>query len=95
MTLVSVIFVQIANVIGRRFETKSGLDRGLLSNRLLLLGVALELVFAWSVLYWPPMAGLLGTGPADPRFFALAALGAPLFFAVDTLGKRVLTRAPE
>ena len=90
ITLVSVIFVQVANLVGRRYESRSGLDRGLMTNPLLLTGVALELVFGFAVLYWPPVSSFLGTAPVAPHFVALAALGAPLFWGVDTLRKRLV-----
>ncbi len=88
ITLASVIFAQVGNLIGRRYELRSGLDRGLFANRLLLLGVGLELGFAFALLYWPPLAAALGTGPAAPGLVALAALGAPLVFGADRLRKR-------
>jgi sodium/potassium-transporting ATPase subunit alpha len=88
ITLVSVIFLQVANLVGRRFERKSGLDGGLLRNRLLVLGVGLELAIAFAVLYSNTLSRFLGTGPVGVRFVALAAAGAPLFLALDWLRKR-------
>ncbi|MBL8608762.1 MAG: cation-transporting P-type ATPase [Myxococcales bacterium] len=88
ITIASIVFVQIANLVGRRFEARSGLDRGLFRNRLFLVGVALELGFAVAVLYWPPLNAALGTAPVAPWLVALAALGAPLFFAADLARKR-------
>lgn len=89
ITLVSVIFVQIANLVGRRYESKSGLDLGLLRNPLLVIGVALELGFAFAALYWHPLAAFLGTAPVAPRFVVMASLGAPLFLALDLLRKKL------
>ena len=88
VTLVAVVFSQVANLIGRRYEARSGLDLGLLRNRLLVLGVALELGFAFAALYWPPLTNALGTGPAPAWLVALAALGAPLLFVADLARKR-------
>jgi len=93
ITLVSVIFVQIANLVGRRYERRSGLDRGLLANPFFVVGVGVELAFAWAVLYFPPLCRAIGTGPVASGFVALAALGFPLFFAIDTLSKRLRARA--
>ena len=90
VTLVSVLFTQIGNLIGRRYETRSGLDGGLFRNPLFVAGVALELVFAVAVVRFPPLARALGTGPVQPWLFGLAALGAPVLFLADWLRKRCL-----
>ncbi|MBI4957007.1 MAG: cation-transporting P-type ATPase [Myxococcales bacterium] len=89
ITLVSVVFAQIGNLVGRRYEKRSGLDRALLKNPFFVAGVALELAFAFAALYVPPVARALGTGPAAPWLVALAALGAPLVFGADWLRKRL------
>lgn len=89
VTLVSVVFAQVANLVGRRYEERSGLDRGLLRNPLLLIGVALELAFAFAVLYWAPVGAVLATGSVAPWLVALAALGAPILFLADLARKRL------
>jgi magnesium-transporting ATPase (P-type) len=89
VTFASVVFVQIGNLIGRRHEERSGLDRGLVQNPLYVLGVALELVFVFAALYWPPLRAALGTGPVEPWIIGLAALGAPLLFGADLMRKRL------
>jgi sodium/potassium-transporting ATPase subunit alpha len=89
VTLVAVVFTQVANLVGRRYEARSGLDRGLLRNPLLLLGVALELAFAFAVLFWPPLARVLETGPLPMWIVALAAAGGPVLFVADLARKRV------
>ncbi len=92
ITLVSVVFAQIGNLIGRRYETRSGLDGGLVRNPLLVIGVALELGFVAAVVYLPPVGRALGTGPIPPWLLGLAALGAPVLFVADWLRKRVAAR---
>ena len=89
VTLVSVVFAQVANLVGRRYEERSGLDRGLLRNPLLLIGAALELAFAFAVLYWAPVGAVLATGSVAPWLVALAALGAPILFLADLARKRL------
>jgi sodium/potassium-transporting ATPase subunit alpha len=89
ITFASVVFTQIGNLIGRRHEERSGLDRGLLQNPLYMLGIALELVFVFAALYWPPLRVALGTGPIEPWFIGLAALGAPVLFLADLVRKRL------
>ena len=92
ITFTSVVFVQIGNLIGRRHEERSGLDRGLFQNPLYMVGVALELVFVFAALYWPPLRAALGTGPVEPWVIGLAALGAPLLFLADLMRKRLARR---
>ena len=85
IALASVLLMQVGNVLGRRHLTGSGLDRGLRHNRLLLLGITVEIVFAWALLYWPPLQRILGTGPVAIEIFLLAWLGIPLLFGLDLL----------
>jgi sodium/potassium-transporting ATPase subunit alpha len=92
IALASVLLMQIGNVLGRRHLAASGLDRGLLRNRLLLLGIAVEIGFAWALLYWPPLQRILGTGPVSAEIFLLAWLGIPLLFGLDLVRKRLQLR---
>ncbi len=89
LALASIIFCQIGNVLCRRRLTRSGLDRSLLDNRLLLFGLSVEFTFVFALLYWPPLQGLLGTGPVSPQVLLLALLGIPLLFGLDLLRKRL------
>lgn len=91
ITLATIILMQIGNLAGRRSLRGSGLDRGLLRNRMLLVGVAVEIVFSWAILYYVPVQELLRTGPVAWHFYALAWLGIPLLFILDFIRKRVLT----
>ncbi len=102
ITLASIILMQIGNVVGRRSLRGSGLDRGLLSNRILLLGVAAEVVFSWAILYFPPVQEFLRTGPVAWHIYALAWLGIPLLFMLDYVTQgdpralvREFTRSPN
>ncbi|HKI96900.1 MAG TPA: cation-transporting P-type ATPase [bacterium] len=90
IALASIMISQVGNFAGRRSARGSGLDRGLLRNRLTLLGFALEIGFAVGVLYFPPLAAVMHTGPVSPGVFALAWLGIPLLFGADYLRKLVL-----
>jgi sodium/potassium-transporting ATPase subunit alpha len=90
LALASIMISQAGNFVGRRSVRGSGIDRGLLRNRLALLGFALELGFAWGVLYFPPLAAVLGTGPVRLELYALAWAGIPLLFGADYLRKRLL-----
>jgi len=92
LALASVILAQTGNVLGRRHLRRSGLDHSLWDNRLLLCGLAVEIVFSWALLYWPPLQALLGTGPVAVEFYLLAWLGIPLLFGLDLLRKRMSFR---
>lgn len=88
--LATIMLMQVGNFIGRRSATRSGLDLGLFTNPLTLLGLGLAIACSYSVLYVPPVASILHTGPVAAWLFALAALGAPLIFGADYARKRLL-----
>jgi sodium/potassium-transporting ATPase subunit alpha len=90
IALAAVLLAQAGNVIGRRHLVSSGLDRRLLANRLLLFGIATELVLSWALLYWPPLQHFLGTAPPPLSFYLLAWLGIPLMVILDLLRKRLV-----
>jgi sodium/potassium-transporting ATPase subunit alpha len=90
ITLATIILMQIGNVVGRRSQSHSGLDRGLLANRILLAGVATEIMLSWAILYFQPAQKFLQTGPVAWQIYALAFLGIPLIFVMDYARKRML-----
>ena len=92
ITLASVILMQIGNVLGRRSETGCGLDRGLWLNPLLLTGIALEILFSWSILYFPPVQKVLQTGPVELWVYALAWGGIPWILGWDWLRKSLAAK---
>ena len=92
ITLATIILMQIGNVAGRRSLHRSGLDAGLFRNWLLLIGIGVEIIFSWAILYFPPVQGFLGTGPVPWQVYALAWLGVPLIFLLDLGRKRLACR---
>lgn len=93
MTLATILLMQIGNLLGRRHRQASGIDRGLLTNRLLLVGIVIQIVFSWAVLYLPPVQQVLGTGPVSWQIYLIGWLGIPLIFGTDLLRKRFLRSA--
>ncbi|ADC62278.1 cation-translocating P-type ATPase [Allochromatium vinosum] len=87
LTLAAIMLMQVGNVIARRSEHGSGLDRGLFANRLILLGIAVEILLSWAVLYFEPIRSVLHTGPVELWVYALAWLGIPLVFGLDGVRK--------
>ncbi|MEK7821023.1 MAG: cation-transporting P-type ATPase, partial [Pseudomonadota bacterium] len=71
ITLASIILMQIGNLFGRRSRFGTGIDRDILRNPLIMAGVAIKIAFSWAVLYFPPVADVLGTGPVDPAVYAV------------------------
>ncbi|TKB27385.1 cation-transporting P-type ATPase [Desulfopila sp. IMCC35006] len=92
ITLATIILMQIGNLVGRRYEQRSGLDRGLLTNRLLLAGILVQILFSWATLYFQPLQKILRTGPVEPAVYGLAWLGVVLIFGIDYLRKLLFTR---
>ncbi|MBZ0119685.1 MAG: cation-translocating P-type ATPase, partial [Sandaracinaceae bacterium] len=88
ITLATVMIMQVGNYVGCRSSVRSGLDRGLFSNRLALIGFAIEIALSFMLLYVPEVASLLGAGPVPAHVYALAWLGAPLIFVLAYLRKR-------
>ncbi|SHJ94544.1 sodium/potassium-transporting ATPase subunit alpha [Malonomonas rubra DSM 5091] len=89
IALATILLMQIGNLVGRRYRVHSGLDRGLLTNRLLLLGILIQVVFSWGLLYFPPLQKILGTAPVAWPVYLLAWCGIPLIFGADYLRKRI------
>ena len=92
ITLSTILLMQIGNLVGRRYEFRSGLDLGLFSNRLIFAGILIQIIFSWAILYWPPLARALNTGPVAAEIYGLAWLGIVLIFAIDYLRKVLVNR---
>jgi sodium/potassium-transporting ATPase subunit alpha len=89
ITLSAIILMQIGNLIGRRSQYGSGLNRGIFTNRLIFTAILLQVFFSWAMLYWEPLATVLGTGPVAWQVYAVAWLGIPLIFGADYIRKRI------
>jgi len=94
IALATILLMQIGNLLGRRFSYRSGLDGGIFRNRLMLLGIVVQLVFSWAVLYFPPVSRVLGTGPVAGRVYFLACSGILLIFGTDYLRKKIAVSFP-
>jgi sodium/potassium-transporting ATPase subunit alpha len=92
IALATILLMQIGNLVGRRYRDRSGLDLGLLRNRLLVVGIAIQVVFSWATLYTPFLNRVLGTRPVDAWIYAGAWLGVPLIFLCDWVRKRIAAR---
>ncbi|MHB1349325.1 MAG: cation-translocating P-type ATPase [Desulfobulbaceae bacterium] len=95
IALAAVLLMQIGNLLGRRSRLGSGLDRGLLANPLILIGICIQVVFSWAILYWPPIQEVMGTGPVPLSIYGLAWCGVVLLFGADYLRKRISGKTAE
>ena len=66
MTFAGIVACQIGTAVAARTEHASLRSIGLLSNRVLLWGIAFELVFAAAVIYLPALRPIFHTAPLGP-----------------------------
>jgi sodium/potassium-transporting ATPase subunit alpha len=92
IALSTILLMQIGNLLGRRFAYRSGLDWGVFRNKLMVLGIVIQIVFSWAVLYFPPMQKILRTGPVAKEIYFLAWFGILLIFGMDYLRKKITVR---
>ncbi|MBN1957914.1 MAG: cation-transporting P-type ATPase [Desulfuromonadales bacterium] len=94
IALATILLMQIGNLIGRRFHRRSGIDRSLFANPLLIVGILIQVLFSWALLYSAPVQKILGTGPVEWTVYLVAWLGIPLIFGADYLRKRICYGPP-
>jgi magnesium-transporting ATPase (P-type) len=73
MTFAGIVACQIGTAFAARTDRASLRSIGLFSNRLLLWGIAFELVFTAALIYLPPLQGLFGTAALDWSHLAVLA----------------------
>jgi calcium-translocating P-type ATPase len=66
MTFAGIVACQVGTAFAARTEHASLRSIGLFGNRLLLAGIAFELIFAAAVIYLPPLQAVFGTAALDP-----------------------------
>jgi magnesium-transporting ATPase (P-type) len=88
----TVVFAQTANAFACRSSTKWPGALGWFSNRLLVVGAAIELAFSFLVLWWPAVADLLGHASPPLAGWAVALASMPILIAVDALDKHLRAR---
>jgi potassium/sodium efflux P-type ATPase len=95
MTLASVVMTQIGNLFAHRTERVSilGLGRRLLiGNRLIWVGIAVEVIVILLLVYWPVANGVFGTAPFHPGYWAFLVVWIPALLVADELRKAVVRR---
>lgn len=87
----SIIICQIADVIICRTRRQSVLTVGILSNRLVLLGIAMELMLLCCISYLPICNVFFGTAPLQPWQLLLSVPFAVLILVADEI-RRIFVR---
>ena len=88
----AVIICQIANVFASRTRFQSVFTMSLFSNRMVLVGIATELLIL-ALIIWNPYANLIfNTHPLDLKYLLIAIPFAVLLLGVDELRKYLLRR---
>jgi magnesium-transporting ATPase (P-type) len=78
---------QVGNAFACRTEKERGRSLGWLSNRLLLLGVFVEIVIILALIYIPPLATAFEHVPLPPIYWFGLALYGPILYSLDWLRK--------
>jgi calcium-translocating P-type ATPase len=92
MTFFSMIACQIGTAFAARTDRASLRSVGVFSNRLLLWGIAFELILAAAIIYLPPMQSLLSTAPLGPEALALTLPFPFIVWGADELRRYLLRR---
>jgi magnesium-transporting ATPase (P-type) len=90
MTLAGIVATQIGAVFGCRTERASIFTIGFFSNRLVLAGIASELVILGLLIYTPLLQTVFNTAPIGPREWLFAFAWTPIMFLADEARKALL-----
>lgn len=90
MTLAAIVFTQIGAVFARRTDRVSIFRIGFFSNRLILLGIAVELALLCLLTYVPFFHSLFNTAPLNLSQWGFLILWTPSVLLVDEIRKAVI-----
>lgn len=94
MTLAGVVATQVGAVLGCRTERASIFKVGFHTNRLVLLGIAVELILLGLLVYVPFLQDIFNTEPIGLREWAFVFAWTPVIFLADE-GRKVLLHYRE
>ncbi len=92
MTFAGIVACQIGTAVAARTERVSLRSIGFFSNRLLLWGIASEIVFTAALVYAPPLQDIFGTAALGPAELALLAPMPLIVWGSDELRRFVVRR---
>jgi magnesium-transporting ATPase (P-type) len=92
MTFFSMVACQVGTAFAARTDRASLRSVGVFSNRLLLYGIAFELLLAAMIIYLPPLQSLLSTAALQPDALLLALPFPFIVWGADELRRWALRR---
>jgi calcium-translocating P-type ATPase len=95
MTFLGMIVGQIGTAFAARTDRASLRSVGVFSNRLLLAGIAFELVLAAALIYLPPLQSLLATAALSPVDLLFVAPFPFIVWGADELRRYLIRRRGE
>jgi magnesium-transporting ATPase (P-type) len=93
MTLGAVVITQVGNLFAQRTERNSFFRTSLLTNRLVWLGIATELVVVAAVVYTPPLQWVFGTTAVPASHWLFVIVWMPALVFADEVRKALVRRA--
>ena len=93
VVFVGIVSTQVGTAFASRTERVSVFTIGLFGNRLLVLGIAFELVLTLALVYVPPFQEFFGLAPLDLGHWVLLAPFGVIVFGADELRKWWVRRA--
>lgn len=90
MTLAAVVATQVGNVFAQRTERISILRVGLFSNRLVWVGIAVEVTLILLIVYVPFLQNVFGTAAFPPQYWLFLLAWTPALLLADELRKALL-----
>jgi len=94
MTLAAIVFCQIGIVFNCRTDRLSVFKVGLLKNKIVLIGIASELILLAVLVYVPFMQEIFATAPLGLREVAFLLIWPPIMFLLEEV-RKALVRAKQ
>ena len=87
IVFLGIVLMQVGNAFACRTERASAFAIGLFGNRMLLWGIAFELVFAAALIYVPFLQDVFRTGPVGAEWWAYLIAFVPVIFLAEEARK--------
>ena len=90
-----VVMAQIGNVFACRTETEQVRRMGLLTNRFLIAGIAIEALIILSIIYVPPLAWVFEHRPIPFQWWGWLVLFGPILYLLEWVRKNIARLAEK